>query len=417
MNPIIATLPMPSSLPVAGAPAKDSRGLVSGLSASTKADANGAVGFSAILKILSGMVPGSTPVTDSTDQGPGQTETVKLPNKTTSRQGDGKSTISDAVAAAANLAIAAPPAPSTLAFPGDPQITPEIAATTAEKAGIPQTLPAIATSQSTQPSVATNQTALPPIAADQSAPPSSPMSQLASAPRPTSQSDIGVSHLLQPNFETPADPQSTRLESRSGIVPGPIQAVPAALDSVDKTANSVTGHEREQLSAERATTPTAAGANLVAAPAVEFVAHSAATNSAPSLRDQIHDQLSGHLEQVQQTGRVDAQFNLHPPELGRVQLHVTLEDGRLNVRMLVQDENAKRLIDQQVEPLRVRFAEMGVSVGQFDVRRDGSSANSEKQQSAEPSAHALQPNGVAASGASKSYAKVANSNGLVDVIA
>ena len=50
----------------------------------------------------------------------------------------------------------------------------------------------------------------------------------------------------------------------------------------------------------------------------------------------------------------------------------------MNVRMIVQDDAAKCLLEQQQEPLRVRFQEMGVSVGQFDVavtvRRTSSTA-------------------------------------------
>jgi flagellar hook-length control protein FliK len=138
---------------------------------------------------------------------------------------------------------------------------------------------------------------------------------------------------------------------------------------------------------------------------------------AAPLADQIHEQVTSQLGQLQQVGRVEAQLNLHPPELGRVQVHLALADGRLNVRMLVQDDNAKRAIDQQLEPLRVRFAEMGVSVGQFDVRRDGNSANAEQQQAAEPSAQALQPDSAAAADAQKSYAKFVNADALVDVIA
>ena len=133
--------------------------------------------------------------------------------------------------------------------------------------------------------------------------------------------------------------------------------------------------------------------------------------------DQIHEQVTSHLDQLRQTGRVEMQLELHPPELGRVQLHLTLEDGHLNVRMTVQDENAKRLIDQQAEPLRVRFAEMGVSVGQFDVRRDGNSPNPEQQSAAEPSVKALQAVKTGTGRLQKSYAKVAKSDASVDVIA
>lgn len=150
-------------------------------------------------------------------------------------------------------------------------------------------------------------------------------------------------------------------------------------------------------------------------PAPAQVAPAAAPS--PALSEQIRDQIASRLPQLQQTGRVEAQLNLHPPELGRLQLHLSLEDGRLSVRMLVQDDNVKRMLDQQIEPLRVRFAEMGVSVGQFDVRREGAWANPNQQEFAASSAQTLKANNPKIAGPNKSYATLANSEAAVDVIA
>ena len=163
--------------------------------------------------------------------------------------------------------------------------------------------------------------------------------------------------------------------------------------------------------------PPGANSNAVQAPAAQQVAPVTAVKPTPALGDQIQNQVAGHMDQLRQSGRVEMQLELQPPELGRVQLHLTLEDGRLNVRMVVQDENAKQMINQQLEPLRVRFSEMGVSVGQFDVRRDGSSPNPERQPPAEPSAQTLQADKARAGRLQKTYAKVANSSASVDVIA
>jgi flagellar hook-length control protein FliK len=163
--------------------------------------------------------------------------------------------------------------------------------------------------------------------------------------------------------------------------------------------------------------PSSSATGIIATPRPDVSSPSTRAASASTPAVQIHDQIASHLDQVRQVGRVDLQFDLHPPELGRVQLHLTLEDGRVNVHMTVQDDNAKRLIDQQVEPLRVRFADMGVNVGQFDVRRDGNSANPEQQHAAERSAQASQADSATAPRLQKTYAKVANASALVDVIA
>lgn len=160
--------------------------------------------------------------------------------------------------------------------------------------------------------------------------------------------------------------------------------------------------------------PMAPGASGVAlAPAAPSAA---APAPPPPLDAQIHVAVTDRLDQLQQGGRIEAQLNLHPPELGRVQLHVAMEDGRVNIRMVVQNENARQALGEQSEPLRVRFAQMGVGVGQFDVRREGQSGQGERY-SAEPSAQAQQSANPQPSGPRNSYSRVANPDALVDLIA
>ena len=77
-----------------------------------------------------------------------------------------------------------------------------------------------------------------------------------------------------------------------------------------------------------------------------------------SLTDQVHEQMAAHLNQLRDSGHVEVQMSLHPPELGQVQLHLSLDDGHLSVRFLVQNDGAKGALDHQLEPLRVRFAEI-----------------------------------------------------------
>jgi flagellar hook-length control protein FliK len=137
---------------------------------------------------------------------------------------------------------------------------------------------------------------------------------------------------------------------------------------------------------------------------------------APPLAEQVHEAVRDHLDQVQQQGRVEVRMELHPPELGKMQLHVTMDDNRVNVRMIVQDDNTKRLMDQQLEPLRVRFADMGVSLGQLDVRRDGAGPQ-EQPADTETSAPSAQSGSSAANRPRNSYASAADSTRLVDVIA
>jgi flagellar hook-length control protein FliK len=126
------------------------------------------------------------------------------------------------------------------------------------------------------------------------------------------------------------------------------------IDSVEATAEPV----RDLRAAEHAPAPKIEHPR----PTAPFAEH-------------VHEQVTEHLSHLRENGHAELHMNLHPPELGRVQLHLDLDSGRLNVRFLVQNDGAKLALDQQVETLRVRFAEMGLSLGQFDVRRDGTAAN------------------------------------------
>ncbi|HZZ78222.1 MAG TPA: flagellar hook-length control protein FliK [Gemmataceae bacterium] len=138
--------------------------------------------------------------------------------------------------------------------------------------------------------------------------------------------------------------------------------------------------------------------------------------SAP-LVEQVHDQVASHLDQLRAMGHVEVQMNLHPPELGQVQLHLALNDGHLSVRFVVQNDGARSTLTQQMEPMRVRFAEMGFSLGNFDVRRDNDSSKWQQAQESDGTGEAGQVQRAAGRIAQKGYAPVTDASAMVDVFA
>jgi len=191
-------------------------------------------------------------------------------------------------------------------------------------------------------------------------------------------------------------------------------AAPLLISIADKVSKDTQSASAEPVSAQA----TVNGANQVHAPVTSQGELARPATVAPvPVADQIQNQVTAHMDQLRQMGRVEVQLDLHPPELGRVQLHLAMEDGRLNVRMVVQDDAAKRVMDMQAEPLRVRFSEMGVSVGHFDVRREGGSPNQNQQPASEPSAQAIQTDKNGPVRLRKAYAQLVNSHALVDVMA
>jgi hypothetical protein len=136
-------------------------------------------------------------------------------------------------------------------------------------------------------------------------------------------------------------------------------------------------------------------------------------NIAESLRERIAEQLPT----LRETGRAEVQMNLHPPELGRIQIHLTMHDGNMSVQMTVQDDTVKRLLDQQLEPLRVRLNELGVGIGQFDIRRDGGSANPQFEQDPEDAAAQALIRRRQGAPFAKIYSSAAPATSLLDVFA
>lgn len=131
--------------------------------------------------------------------------------------------------------------------------------------------------------------------------------------------------------------------------------------------------------------------------------HAAASNS-------IQDHLSVPLSQFREPGSHEVHLTLHPAELGPVHLHLKLDGDRVNIHFSVHGDDAKVALDQQLEPLRIRFTEMGLSLGQFDVRQDGS-----HRQQDDGSFLPVGPRGAVLT--RKPYFQLAKSSGRVDVIA
>ncbi len=225
-----------------------------------------------------------------------------------------------------------------------------------------------------------------------------------------------------PAIDAPAVPPGSQVLTKVAL-PGEREAQPAVpagpLQPTAPLAGDVAKPDRESgTSSGGLTTGQVAGP----APAPLHVPIANGTAKAvpapgPTLADQVQSHVSLHLDQLRQLGRVEVQLDLHPPELGRVQLHLAVEDGHVNVRMIVQDDAAKRLLEQQQEPLRVRFQEMGVSVGQFDVRRDGGAPYQQHRPAPEASTQTLQSGSPGVDRLRKAYTRLAKANGLVDVLA
>jgi len=99
----------------------------------------------------------------------------------------------------------------------------------------------------------------------------------------------------------------------------------------------------------------------VAAPAVQVQATQAATS--PQFGQELGEQIawmgSGEVK--------SARIKLHPEELGSMDVHVTMDGGKVNVAILAQHPAAVHAVQQTLSQLDTMLAHHGLSLGQADV--------------------------------------------------
>jgi flagellar hook-length control protein FliK len=101
--------------------------------------------------------------------------------------------------------------------------------------------------------------------------------------------------------------------------------------------------------------------NGVAAPAVQVQATQAATS--PQFGQELGEQIawmgSGDVK--------SARIKLHPEELGSMDVHVTMDGGKVNVAILAQHPAAVHAVQQTLSQLDTMLAHHGLSLGQANV--------------------------------------------------
>lgn len=86
--------------------------------------------------------------------------------------------------------------------------------------------------------------------------------------------------------------------------------------------------------------------------------------------DQVREVVLSHVAETRRAGRVDLHVRLEPPELGTVRLHLTASADGISGHVVVHEEAARTVLEQQLPELRVKLVEAGVNVGRLDVSRD-----------------------------------------------
>jgi hypothetical protein len=84
--------------------------------------------------------------------------------------------------------------------------------------------------------------------------------------------------------------------------------------------------------------------------------------STTPVHEQIHDGIVSQAKLVQHARGTDFILELHPPELGKVHVHLQTSQEGLSARLIVADEVTRTLIEGQMEQLRQKLSESACPV-------------------------------------------------------
>lgn len=94
------------------------------------------------------------------------------------------------------------------------------------------------------------------------------------------------------------------------------------------------------------------------------------STSATATKPVVHDQLMQLLSKakvIQEGEKTSLSLKLYPESLGKLSVNLGLEHGILSGRFIVESQEAKELLLQQLESIRWELEHSGVQVGEFEV--------------------------------------------------
>jgi flagellar hook-length control protein FliK len=188
--------------------------------------------------------------------------------------------------------------------------------------------------------------------------------------------------------------------------------------------DATTSNNSPRAESDRLEAASAGGTNLSnsatgAAPATANQATTAQFSdpaSHASVTEQVSRAIVAQADVATSSGRVDFRLRLEPPELGTVNVHLTLTNQGLTAHLTVQEGAARQLIQGQLESLRQRLQEMGVGMGQLDVSGGGGGTGGQPQTPSSVSSANLSAGEASPTAQSPTTASSSASTSLIDVM-
>ncbi len=103
-------------------------------------------------------------------------------------------------------------------------------------------------------------------------------------------------------------------------------------------------------------------------------APASSSHGPPPVAEQVALETTRQAQLIRRGETTEFSLRLNPPELGTVHVHLRATEGGLSARFVVADEGARQALEGQMQALRLRLGEAGISLGSFDVfqRQQGS---------------------------------------------
>ena len=83
--------------------------------------------------------------------------------------------------------------------------------------------------------------------------------------------------------------------------------------------------------------------------------------------ESIIEQISSRMQVQRQAGKNRIELQLEPESLGRVRLELELENTELTARILVDNEQVRSHLEQNLDSLRSSLLRQGFNVGEIQI--------------------------------------------------
>ncbi|MDB5342359.1 MAG: flagellar hook-length control protein FliK [Schlesneria sp.] len=97
---------------------------------------------------------------------------------------------------------------------------------------------------------------------------------------------------------------------------------------------------------------------------------------AHSLAHHLESMVMQRLDQPESTDKSSVVLRLDPPELGRVNVHLSVTNDVVSIRMVTTDDAARQVIERQLNQLQQSLTDKGIAFGDFQVQTGGAGQQS-----------------------------------------